>query len=321
MAAFYPFPSIENGRTVVDKVIQTCMPEGVDTCEIEATPKLHGTCSAIVKHSQDGPITFQSRSRIITADDDNAAFAATMQKNMDQVHCIFSEIQAVNNGVYPIIVYGEWCGKGIQKNVALNQVEKCFVIFKIVLGRDQEGGWVNMNDYAHIQAPPIIRNIREVAPYIFTIKKQSVKEDMKAIDAVVQKIDAQCPYALQLFGASGHGEGLVLRPMTIHSSDYWWKQKGESHQISRPKTHLAADSHKAEKEFALQHVTFERLLSAKEALHIDTSNKEIKEVMKHFSKIAGWVVDDIKREETFSGKDENATKKAITTRVRELLLA
>lgn len=325
MAAFYPFPSIENGRTIVDKVVETCMPDGVDTCKIEGTIKIHGTCAAIVKHDSNGPITFQSRSRIITTDDDNASFAATMLKNMVHVERMFSEIEQLNNGVYPIIVYGEWCGKGIQKNVAINKVEKCFVIFKIVLGRDQDGGWVNMDDYAHILAPPIIRNIREVPVYTFILNKGSVKEDLETINEVVKKIDTQCPFSQQLFHADGHGEGLVLKPKLLHSSDYWWKQKGESHQLTRPKTQLLdlnnRDSHRVENEFALQFVTFERLLSAKEALHISTTTKDIKEIMKHFSKIAGWIVEDIRREETFDEKDESATRRAITARVRELLLA
>lgn len=322
MAAFYPFPSINNARTVVKKVIETCISEDTDTCEIEATTKIHGTCSAIVKHDIDGPITFQSRNRIITKDDDNASFAATMLKHMECVQRMFSEIEKVKTGIFPIIVYGEWCGQGIQKNVAMNSVKKCFIIFKIVLGRDQESGWVNMDDYAHIKVPPIIRNIREVPVYTFILNKISFEKDLKLIDDVVQEIDKQCPYALQIFGVHGYGEGLVLKPKRLHSSNYWWKQKGESHQITLPKTHLIVNnSHKAERDFAMQYVTFERLLSAKEALHLDTTTKDIKDIMKQFSKITNWVVNDIKREETFDNKDESATKTAITARVRELLLA
>ena len=37
-----------------------------------------------------------------------------------------------------VTVFGEWCGKGIQKGVAINQLEKMFIIFELKLSYDDE---------------------------------------------------------------------------------------------------------------------------------------------------------------------------------------
>src|SRR3990170_1416693 len=65
---------------------------------------VHNTHGAYVE-SPTGECWFQSRENIITPEKDNAGFA----------------------------MFGEWCGGGIQKGVALNQLLKMFVIFGIAL--------------------------------------------------------------------------------------------------------------------------------------------------------------------------------------------
>ena len=324
MAAFYSFPSIENGRYVIEKLVETFMQGDEDALEVEGITKLHGTCAAIVKHDHpDGKITFQSRSRTITPEDDNSSFATLMTTDggMDAVRNMFSQIEAVSRMNLPIIVYGEWCGKGIQKNVAVNLMEKTFVIFKIAFGTT--GGkieWADMDKYKSVAAPPLIRNIKEIPSYSFVLRKSSLQEDLLNIDKVVQEIDGQCPFAFQIHGLSGAGEGLVLRPKQSLSSEFWWKAKGESHQRTVPKVRNDPKGPpEKETNFAFKHVTYERLASAKEAQHI--TPKDEKCIMKHFSALLKWTVNDIEREEGFNGLDPKQASRAIGARLKELLLA
>lgn len=317
MTTFYKFPSIENGRYIVDKVVEKFIPEGADSCEVVASVKIHGTCSAIVKHAEDGPITFQSRSRILTADDDNAAFFSTMAKNMKAVHSMFHDIEsAAITLAWPIIVYGEWCGKGIQKNVAVNEIEKTFVIFKIL---DGKGAWIDTALCKNVQAPPLIRNLSEIPSYSFVLRKDELQADLDKITEAVDQIDQQCPFAFQLFGISGHGEGLVLRPKASTDPEFWWKVKGESHQRTRPPSVQTDVKPQFEKEhaFAARHVTYERVESAKEAIGVKCDDRSL---MKHFGQLSKWMISDIEREETFAGLERQATTRAITSRFKELLL-
>ena len=314
MAAFYKFPSIENRRCIVSDVLEKFAPEG--GVEVVGVNKLHGSNSAIVKHSHDGPITFQSRSRIITPTDDNSGFATVMTQNMDAANQMFAQIESIADLQYPIVVYGEWCGKGIQKGVALNEIDKMFVIFKIMTGADKT--WLDMESWKEIQVPPLIRNIGEIPSYSFTLRKDHLQDDLDTIVKTVDEIDRQCPFAFKLFGIDGIGEGLVLRPKASEDPQYWWKVKGEGHQRSRPPpSKLASEKKQYEKEqaFAMKHVTYERLESAKEALHI--KNDEL--IMKHFSGLSKWMISDIEREETFDVLERQPTTRASTGRLKERL--
>ena len=206
--------------------------------------------------------------------------------------------------------------KGIQKGVALNELDKAFVIFKIL---DGNGTWLNMDDYKTVILSPLIRNIGEVPSYSFVLHKGDLDASLKAIDAVVQDIDQKCPFAWQLHGVAGHGEGLVLKPKGMHQSEHWWKAKGESHQRTRPPTLLskAKVSNDKETAYAMKHVTYERLASAKEALHLNDA--DLTSLLKHLGKLIQWTIADIEREESFDGLDRQLTTRAITARLKELI--
>ena len=81
-----------------------------DELQVEGITKLHGTSSAVVKHIEE-EISFQSRSRIITPQDDNSSFATLMSADagMIAVRKMFAAIEAKAEQPLdgPIIVYGE----------------------------------------------------------------------------------------------------------------------------------------------------------------------------------------------------------------------
>ncbi len=130
------FPSIEQFRNVVREVKTKHDFKGIgddgdpiyfhDTpypvLDFVGTVKLHGTNASVVKYSS-GEIRFQSRENEINPSQDNAGFAAYMSgQNIDG---LFDGLPF--NDYFAI--YGEWCGGGIQKGVAINGLPKMFVIF------------------------------------------------------------------------------------------------------------------------------------------------------------------------------------------------
>lgn len=85
--------------------------------EVIVTEKIDGTNAAVVI-TEDGQIGAQSRSRIITPEDDNFGFAKWVQENAD-------ELRKLGPGHH----FGEWWGKGIQRGYGLT--EKRFSLFNV----------------------------------------------------------------------------------------------------------------------------------------------------------------------------------------------
>ena len=79
------------------------------------TEKLDGTNACVIV-CEDGTVAAQSRSKLITTDDDNYGFAAWVQKNAD-------DLRTLGPGHH----FGEWWGCGIQRGYGLT--EKRFSLF------------------------------------------------------------------------------------------------------------------------------------------------------------------------------------------------
>ena len=87
--------------------------------DIVITEKLDGT-NACVIITVDGEIGAQSRSRLITPDDDNYGFAKWVHDNKQTL------IEDLGEGRH----FGEWWGKGIQRDYGM--VIRCFSLFNTV---------------------------------------------------------------------------------------------------------------------------------------------------------------------------------------------
>lgn len=85
--------------------------------EIVVTEKLDGTNAAVVV-GEDGKVSAQSRSRIITPENDNFGFAAWVAKNVDS-------LRELGPGYH----FGEWWGLGIQRGYGLT--ERRFSLFNV----------------------------------------------------------------------------------------------------------------------------------------------------------------------------------------------
>jgi hypothetical protein len=153
------FPSIDQFRTTVKHVNDRCGYQGIvikPTLRFSGSVKLHGTNASVVyTPSLNGPedvqghqLYAQSRSNVITPEDDNAGFArfvaegATWQSALDRMLTRYKtagfmgdkdydDVRPQAKEAHTVVVYGEWCGGSIQKGVALNKLPKMFVVFGI----------------------------------------------------------------------------------------------------------------------------------------------------------------------------------------------
>lgn len=142
----FSFPSIEQFRSAVKTVRDNCDYHGrpLPTITFEGTVKLHGTNAGVVKDLSTGEIWAQSREQLITPGSDNAGFAQFVAVNGNTFQTLFDAAQdQCGLGADQLVpthlaIFGEWCGKGIMKGVAINQLEKRFVVFGIRVIADSD---------------------------------------------------------------------------------------------------------------------------------------------------------------------------------------
>ena len=215
--------------------------------------KLHGTNAGVVV-KPNGDVFAQSRTSIIGTGNDNAGFAAWVESTKDYWTGLLDTDEQFT-------VFGEWCGPGIQKGVAINQVdEKQFVVFSIQLGEYDEDGNADM-----IIEPAIIHNIlhRNHQPKNIHIlpwygdevivdygDDEIMQTAVDVINKVVDEVERLDPWVKSVFGVEGTGEGLVYYPVGLTKDDkinradlskFMFKAKGEKHKVVKTKEAVQID--------------------------------------------------------------------------------
>ena len=230
------FPKIQQLRHVVELVRYNHLYKGKDelgnsiyrepsaddvfpTLTFHGTVKLHGSNAGIRKES-DGFYP-QSRNRDLTPTSDNMGFAKYVANLPDDL------LPSLMEGVD--IIYGEWCGPGVQNGVALNQLsEKIFVVFAAKAG----GLWVSNEKLAQIESEEngIFNILNEKFPkYEIQIDFNDAWKAAKQLGDLTLPVGESCPFgkALEVEGA---GEGIVWTCSDIPGSRFWFKTKTEHHQ-------------------------------------------------------------------------------------------
>jgi hypothetical protein len=287
------FPSIEQFRQVVRTFKSNCDYRGKDendnpiyeqpleypTVVFKGTVKLHGTNAAIVRY-KDGRTEFQSRERVLDLQHDNCGFMLNMSaKNID---FLFSGLEFQDY----IAVYGEWCGQGIQKGVAISELPKMFVIFAC----NVDGTWVYYNRLSSDQG---IYNVNVFQTYSVAVDFNRPEYAQNEIVRLTEAVENECP-AGKYFGVSGIGEGIVWSA-TYNDRHYMFKTKGEKHSVSKVKTIASVNVEKIEtlNAFSEYAVTENRL---------EQGISKLQELGKPLDKTSTgdfvrWVVNDVVREE------------------------
>lgn len=241
---FVSFPDIENFYNVV-KFTKSYPHLAPNPVHYQGKVKLHGTNAAV--RIQDGVVGAQSRSKLITPTDDNAGFARWVDSCKDY----WAGLNLPN-----CTIFGEWCGPGIMKGTAINQIpKKVFVVFAI------DGLKTNINGEEldlFLTLPDMIAKILEknkpddvhVLPWHgerFTVDFKSeanLRSVADKLNAIVDEIEPCDPWVKAVFGIEGTAEGVVYYPDTA-SRDAWsnfvFKAKGEKHRVVKAKAPVQID--------------------------------------------------------------------------------
>lgn len=215
MSTFYKFPSIESFANVY-KGQQRFEDRAV--VQYGAKIKLHGTNAAVVVTSGGAEypeVYAQSRSRVITPEDDNAGFA----KWVETTAPVWQNCTA--EGAPDIIFYGEWAGKGVQKGDAVTQLnDKYFFVFAIQIDDEMITAPVDIEDCI-----PDLDNVI-VLPWdmVFEVPVDFNDPDQcqsfaDLLNDHVKRVAERDPFIHGIFGIDGPGEGFVVSPVCNPGDD------------------------------------------------------------------------------------------------------
>ena len=208
------------------------------------TVKLHGTCSGV--SLQGDEIVPLSKERILSVESDNDGFAQwALSKDRKVWLNLFDEVKKVLNIHTPdspvITLFGEWCGKGIQKKAAITKCERMFSIFAIRIGNEEDNGgkaigWLPLETIDNLSnEKEMIFNTLMFENYVIEVDWNKPKELEEIIENETQKINDICPVS-SYFGVMGVGEGIVWIPVDcdyFNNTRLWFKTKGESHKQNK----------------------------------------------------------------------------------------
>ncbi len=201
--------------------------------------KLHGTHADIVFSPTSDEIRLQSRNQLalVPGTGDNCGFAAFVAGTKKEVLLdlrdrILERYRRLNPDaeiVGDIVLAGEWCGKGVQKKVAISKMDKFFAIVSMNIN----GAWVPDREYADIHDEKArLFHIGKAGFFEHELFFDNVDASEAKIKQLTDEVERECPFAKTL-GESGRGEGIVWKA-TNHCTDpkFWFKSKGDLLAVS-----------------------------------------------------------------------------------------
>lgn len=172
----------------------------------KAKIKLHGTNAGIYISNH---VAFaQSRNQMLSTDNDNNGFAKWVEEVQDYFNHIFT----------PYTIYGEWCGKGINKGTAIHEVdEKQYAVFA-AYDHTLDRYLYEPNDLSELlDILPDNCFIIPFEPEVYEVNFTDASKILPLINEKVEKISVEDPLVKDRFEVSGIGEGLVFFPTLINS--------------------------------------------------------------------------------------------------------
>lgn len=284
----------ENGEPVYSHT------EPYPVIEFTGTVKLHGTNAAIVRYA-DGRTEYQSRERVLSLEDDNAGFMLSMlNKDIDP---LFSGIVFTDY----VAVYGEWCGKSIQKGVGVSELDKMFVIFAV----KADDVWLDVT-------PSIIHerifHVKQFPHWTMEIDFNNPALSQNRLVDLTNMVEEECPVAKH-FDVIGVGEGIVW---STQDRRFCFKVKGEKHSVTKVKTLAEVDVEMVNgvNEFVEYAVTDARLQQGLDVL----KQRGLVVDQRATGDFLKWIVGDVMKEETDTlvenGLDVKMVNKAISQKAR-----
>lgn len=270
------------------------------TIKFNGTVKIHGTNSGI-RFTKNSGLVAQSRERDLSLTADNAGFYAYVMKNEVFFRNICEQLIGDNDTV---VIYGEFAGKGIQKGVAVSELDKMFVVFGVRYVKDDISTWEDVHDLQHtfenyFSIATLNSNqvyvITQFQTYELVIDFNNPSAVQNEMIALTEKVEQECPVG-KYFGVSGVGEGIVWSHNSPEYGFLQFKVKGEKHSNSKVKTLAPVDEEAfaAVKDFVATYVTESRL---EQGIHVMKSELQLEPIDKNVGAFIRWVTNDTIKEE------------------------
>lgn len=293
--------------------------------------KLHGT-NASVRYICDGSIFVQSRNAIVKLAGTPGPGDESTHYGFTKVGLSWTDLPACMTDKDDVVVFGEWCGPGVQKGVASAQVdEKFFAIF--ALDSCTNGVWETVIDPDEISALLGPKWLSKQDVHVLPFHTEAKTVDLKNADELekfrawaasfVQEVEVADPWVKEVFGKEGVGEGLVFYPIEF---DFAWeksllfKAKGEKHSVTKVRKIVDIDPLILEKKQELVDaiVTDNRLNQG-----LDEVFGEQQPVINRMSDFIRWVMNDVQTECMLeiesSGFEWTEVAKPISTKAAQFL--
>ena len=314
MLKFVGFPSIELLHNVV-RLSETYPHLVPGPIEYRSKGKLHGTNAGITVAG--GEYAAQSKSKVVTPQDDNAGFARWVEGFADYW-----------KSLPDMTIFGEWCGPGIMRGTAINQIpSKVFAVFAIVAGGEF------IADPAAIAA---MLPDRPAGVHVLPWYGEAVVADftdrpgLQALAArlneVLAAVEPADPWVKEVFGVEGTAEGLVYYPLTGSPDslkmfeNFAFKVKGEKHQVVKTREAAQVDPEVAKtiEDFVVMFATEARF---EQGLAAVGGSLE----MKYVGAFLKWVATDVLKESEdeleVAGLEWDQVQKPVQTAARSWFIA
>jgi len=345
MKKFVGFSKIGQYRGVIGDVTHHAQYVGMDSegnvimnrsatmpvIPFKGTVKLHGTNAGVAMDAE-GEFWCQSRSNIITPEQDNAGFAFFAYARKDILSGYITDIRnKLGLTTETIIIFGEWCGGNIQKGVSISGLDKMFVIFavKVAVNANEDEDSHNMTASNYYLPDDVwcdykspddkIYNINDFESYTVNIDFNEPEMARNEMIDIMSKVEKECPVG-KVFGRklgedNTTGEGNVWVGWW-NGRRYVFKVKGEEHSVTKVKTLAPVNVEKLNsiKEFVEYSVTENRLRQAIEQVF---TTKSIEPSIKATGDFLRWVINDITSEETDTMVSNNLEPKDVNKNISD----
>ncbi|CAF2552632.1 unnamed protein product [Rotaria sp. Silwood2] len=269
-----PYPKTKRFHSVI-KTVTWQRPSdpsaGYPVLKFVGTVKLHDT-NAAIGYQKDRGYWLQSRSKIITPLKDNMDFAQTMNPLakeffFDRILLHHPTMREYYECGCSIVIYGEWCDGNIQNNVAIYDLPKMFVIFKVRIvdatvasekyesidqdseseqeaARSNNKFWPEPNQWSDIRWPEhSIYSIFDFPTYNIEIDFNQLDLSQNRLVEITRAVKRQCPVGAH-FNKPGIGEDVVWTEWAHSRGRLAFKVKETEHSVTKTQRLAAVDVEK-----------------------------------------------------------------------------
>jgi len=291
------------------------LPVTLDSIAYKGKIKLHGNNGGVVIREEDGEVVVEAQSRNRTLGPkyggDLAGFAAWTEANKEAFVYVRQALKKVFPDTKRTVVFGEWCGMGIQSKVALVNIKrKIFAVFSLYVDQGIITDPALIASFFPAKLPENLHIIPwlsspECGESISLHFDDEVQLETVApkINDLVGRIDNIDPWVLEVFQVSGPGEGVVWYPVSLQANDHIitvnhfeklaFKTKGEKHAVVKQEkpAQIKPEASSGVTDFVSKFVTQGR--GEQGVSKVAGDDKPSKA---HTGKFIQWLVGDVKKE-------------------------